>query len=143
MSPMTASATSGYQDYAEINGSMSPMTVLAYAGMITETVSGIAGAFEGMTMDARCLTGENTLENTASLPAMTMLATSHTSVGKVYASATIKATATLNTRKTFGGYPSIAATSALNAVGYSGDAGSIDAYASIRAASTTLSLIHI
>lgn len=74
---MTALLTSGYEFYAEIKASFTPMTAQAGIGELTIENTYIAAAFEGLSVDAIGLTGETTLDTIMALPAMTMLAADH------------------------------------------------------------------
>lgn len=74
---MTAKLTQGYEFYAEIKASFTPMTAQAGIGELTIENTYIAGVFEGFLVDAIGLTGETTLDTIMALPAMTMLAADH------------------------------------------------------------------
>jgi len=77
LSPMTASLTQGYEFFAEIKASFEPMTAQAGIGELTIENTYIAGAFEGLSVDAVGLSGENTLDTVMPLSSMIALASDH------------------------------------------------------------------
>jgi len=89
--PLVAFATSGYPTYAGISASLSSLTAFAGTGQIVPASSGIAASFVSMGAVAHCLTGENTLSNTANLKPMVALGTSRYHAQSVFAYAAISA----------------------------------------------------
>lgn len=70
---LTVKATSGYEAYAEIIVSLPAMTASAGAGFVVANFTYIAAAFESITSESICLTGETNLDHTVSLQPMSAL----------------------------------------------------------------------
>lgn len=70
---LTVKATSGYEAYAEIIVSLPAMTASAGAGFVVANFTYIAAAFEAITSESICLTGETNLDHTVSLQPMSAL----------------------------------------------------------------------
>ncbi|MDD5084219.1 MAG: hypothetical protein PHT88_04830 [Candidatus Moranbacteria bacterium] len=75
--PLSALLTSGFSDYAAINGGFAPMTAQLRESELSNSYAAIAGAFSPMTAEARCLVGTTTLNTVQAFAPMIAILADH------------------------------------------------------------------
>lgn len=114
---LTTGVTSGYVTYAEVNASLPSMTVDASVNNVVSNFTYIAAALGSLSINASCLTGETTLDSTASMSPLVVLASDHAYAGMTGSLAPMEVSAVASTYvDNYAGIPFI--TSSILASGY-------------------------
>lgn len=98
---MTASATSGYYAYAEINGGLPSMTAHAGVSELSNDFTYMASALEGLTANIISLVGQTNQPSEMAMPSLTAFGTARTGDYVYAAAVALSSTATLDVKKAF------------------------------------------